>query len=292
MGVDWMSPEQIQHSEVAFVAFTQVILGIYVWECLLTLDFEYKIITRRLPFKWPLIFYFLNRYCILGAMVGFAIAANALYTYIQVMGSLGTPLAAVNLGIRTIAVWQNHRYLVGALVILHLGHTASCLGAVTQVLARWSESFGCIITHNQAQLITGCYAYTVAIDFIVMCLMAYKLGSTTPKRSKIIRILFEGGLVYFVVACLSNTVAVIFSALNLNPTMSVIALVPDTVLSSIAACRAVRRLSTYVTTQSCVIDAETIGRIRRDPRIVSDIVFNVATTRSMRTVPDLSPHPQ
>ncbi|KAK7043249.1 hypothetical protein VNI00_008603 [Paramarasmius palmivorus] len=203
-------------------------------------------------------------------MVGFAVGLNvrkpidcqALYTFIQTMGSLGSGLAVVNLGIRTwvtgsfvtnalakildprMAIWMNQRYVVGGLVVLILGHWGLILRDVNLVVAQWSDGAGCIITNNQPHLITAAYIYTMVLDLTVMCLMAYKLGVVSQKRAKLSS------------RFLVNTIAVVFSALNLNPVMSVIALIPATVIASIAACRAVRRLSTFISSEESEICIE------------------------------------
>jgi len=83
-------------------------------------------------------------------------------------------------------------------------------------------------------------------DFIVMALTAFKLlepGSSS--RSNLVDLIFTDGLIYFVAAFLSNVVATTFMLLNLNPVMSIIANVPAAVVSTIVACRVVRRLSNF-----------------------------------------------
>jgi hypothetical protein len=62
--------------------------------------------------------------------------------------------------------------------------------------------------------------------------------------------LFTDGLLYFIVAFISNTVATTFMVLNLNPVMSVMFNVPAAIASTIVASRCVRRLSMWTNPNS------------------------------------------
>ncbi|KAJ7572999.1 hypothetical protein C8J56DRAFT_1133269 [Mycena floridula] len=79
------------------------------------------------------------------------------------------------------------------------------------------------------------FMYTSGIDLIVMCLMAFKVFRY--RQDKISTLLLRDGLIYFLVVFFVNVVAVIFSLLNLNPLMSVIADTPARMFTTIAAGR-------------------------------------------------------
>jgi len=85
----------------------------------------------------------------------------------------------------------------------------------------------------------------MTFDFIVLWLTAWKLAFPSGGRFGLVAMIFEDGLIYFLVAFLSNLIATIFMMLNLNAVMSVIANVPAAVVSTIAASRVVRRLYNY-----------------------------------------------
>ncbi|KAG7098375.1 hypothetical protein E1B28_000333 [Marasmius oreades] len=274
-GVDWHSPVEITHNSTSFGNLLHVLLGLYIWEWLTSLDFEYKLLIGEHKFRWPLIFYFLNRYMVFICLIAFTVSLNiqqpldcqGLYVFIQTMGGLSAGLACASLAIRTIAVWRNDLYVVVGLTLLIMGHWAFILHNATLVKAAWLEGTGCVITNNKPALTTGAYIYVMVVDFIVLCLMARRTGIWMNNSARLIKILFLDGFLYFIVAFVVNLVGVIFSALNLNPVMSVIALVPATVISSIAACRAVRHLSSFVH------HAEVIGVPEAEPGTSSSLIF-------------------
>ncbi|KIY68496.1 hypothetical protein CYLTODRAFT_453466 [Cylindrobasidium torrendii FP15055 ss-10] len=254
---DWQSPEEIQRDGMAFASFMHVLLGLYIWEWFTTLEFDWEHITRKRQFRWPLIFYFMNRYCLLFALIGIAIALNvkspvncqALYTYNQVLGNASIGLASINLSLRTMAVWSRNLYIVVPLVILILGHWSLLLHGVL-LKAAWIPAQGCVITSTDNKILASTFIYGMAFDFSVLMLTAWKLVISTPNsikssRSMLVTLIFGDGLIYFVVAFLANLIATIFMLLNLNPVMSIIANVPAAIASTIVACRAVRRLAKF-----------------------------------------------
>ncbi|KAF8843884.1 hypothetical protein BDN67DRAFT_896047 [Paxillus ammoniavirescens] len=249
--VDWQSPTEVQADSIAFNNFMHALLGIYIWEFFTSLDFDWQFISGKKKFKWPLIFYFAGRYCLLVALIGIAIALNvrdevncqALYTFNQVFGNASIGLASINLSLRTMAVWSQNRYIVGFLIIVILGHWSFLLHGIL-LEAAWIDNT-CVITYTNNQILAISFIYSMVFDFTVLSLTGWKLAFPASGRSRLIKLVFGDGLIYFVIAFLSNLLATIFMLLNLNAVMSIIANVPAAIASTIVACRAVRRLTNF-----------------------------------------------
>jgi hypothetical protein len=275
--VDWTSPETIAANYLAFDRFMHCLLGVYVWEWVLSLDFDWQYISGRKQFRWPLVFYFLNRYCLLFALIGITIALNVqskidcqvLYTFNSVFGQASIGLASINLSLRTIAIWSKRWFIVGPLVLIILGHWTLLLFGI-HVKAQWVDGHGCVITGTASKLLSITFIYTMVFDFIVLGLTAFKLLFPATTRSPLVNLVFNDGLAYFFIAFLANAVATVFGLLNLNPVMSIIANVPAVIAASIAACRAVRRLSDYSSKGQQVFAASVQG---------STIAFRSMSTR-------------
>ncbi|KAI0703732.1 hypothetical protein BC835DRAFT_901303 [Cytidiella melzeri] len=281
--VDWQSAEEIAHDGEAFSRLMHALLGLYIWEFVTSLDFDWDFISGRKKFKWPMIFYFANRYFLLFALIGIAIALNvttpvncqALYTYNQVFGNAAIGLASINLSLRTIAVWSQNKLLVVALILVIMGHWSLLLHGIL-LKAEWVPGQGCAITNTDNTLLAATFIYSMCFDFTVLILTAVKL-SLPRKRSessKLVKLIFGDGLIFFFIAFLSNLIATIFMLLNLNAVMSIIANVPAAISSTIVACRAVRRLTNY-TSQGAEVFATTS----------TSLAFR---SRRSRTVPSVS----
>ncbi|KAK7032598.1 hypothetical protein VNI00_012861 [Paramarasmius palmivorus] len=256
--VNWMDPEEIARDGLAFSRLMHCLLGLYIWEWFTSLDFDWSYIRGKRTFRWPLIFYFLNRYCLLFALIGIAVALNvttevdcqSLYTFNQVFGNASIGLASINLSLRTIAVWSQKWFIWVPLVLVIMGHWSLLLHGVL-LKAQWiPEQGGCVITSTDNKLLAVSFIYSMVFDFTVLSLTAWKLVINAPSskamgRSKLVVLIFGDGLIYFIIAFVANLLATIFMLLNLNPVMSIIANVPAAIASSIVACRAVRRLAKF-----------------------------------------------
>lgn len=251
--VDWNSSAELLKDADAFSKIIHLLLGVYIWEWINTVNFEYAIITGKQRFRWPLIFYFYGRYAMFGGLIGFVIAlnetttrmnCNVLYTFLQFLGNTALGTASINLSIRTIAIYSQKLYVIVPLSVVILGHWIIILRSVTNVSAIWVDGSGCAVASSNPKLFVAMYVYSMGFDFIVMCLMAYKLGfvKRNQHRSQIVQLMFIDGLGYFLTAFLVNLVAVVFSVLNLNSIMSIIADAPASTLATIVSCRVVRRL--------------------------------------------------
>ncbi|KAH0580894.1 hypothetical protein J132_10763 [Termitomyces sp. J132] len=264
--VDWQSAEELQNDGVAFTKFIHCLLGLYIWEWFTSLDFDWKYISGKKTFRWPLIFYFLNRYCLLFALIGIAIAMNVttqincqgLYTFNQCFGNAAIGLASINLSLRTMAVWSQKWYIVVPLILVILAHWSLLLHGIL-LKASWIPGQGCVIVSTDNKLLAITFIYSMVFDLIVLCLTGYKLLSGPGKSSRLVSLIFKDGLIYFAIAFLANLIATIFMLLDLNAVMSIIANVPAAIASTIVACRAVRRLSNYQSQEAEVFPSTTRG---------------------------------
>ncbi|KAI9057976.1 hypothetical protein FKP32DRAFT_1582448 [Trametes sanguinea] len=251
--VNWRSSEELMYDSEVFQGLVHTIAGIYIWEFTTSLDFEWGFLIRRKRFRYPAFFYFLNRYCLLFTMLGLLIALNtttdincqALYTFNQITGQASSGLASINLSIRTMALWSHKRSIVILIVGIILGHWSLIFhGALLR--ASWVPEAGCQVTGSNNTILAATFIYSMSFDFVIMVLSMYKLAvGMNGHRSPLAAILFQDGLVYFIVAFMANLLATVFIMLDLNPILSVMFNVPAAVVSTVVACRAVRRLSNF-----------------------------------------------
>ncbi|KAL0067345.1 hypothetical protein AAF712_005573 [Marasmius tenuissimus] len=171
------------------------------------------------------------------------------------------------------AVWKHNLYVVVGVSFILLGYWGVLLRDIVIFGARWEDDVGCIITIAETNYVMGVFIYAMVVDFIILCLMGSKTGIRMDNRTRLINILFIDGLMYFILAFAVSLTAVvsfafsehagsmfefelgadpgpidlfqIFSVLNLNPVLSLAGWVPSVLVTSIAACRAVRHLSNF-----------------------------------------------
>ncbi|KAK1225637.1 hypothetical protein PQX77_011394 [Marasmius sp. AFHP31] len=175
------------------------------------------------------------------------------------------------------AVWKHNLYVVVGVSFILLGYWGVLLRDIVIFGARWEDDVGCIITIAETNYVMGVFIYAMVVDFIILCLMGSKTGIRMDNRTRLINILFIDGLMYFILAFAVSLTAVIFSVLNLNPVMSLAGWVPSVLVTSIAACRAVRHLSNFAERDGVY---PSISRIRP-----SALSFRVSVPQRTQTRP-------
>lgn len=250
-----------------FLKMQHALCGVYFWEFVISLDFEWSFITGKKKLNWPMIPYFGGRYIALFTLIGLLVSLDvttevdcqALYTFLAFGGQAMIAFASANLAIRTMAIWSQSPYIVVPLCILIAGHWAIVMQGVV-VKAFWDPSQGCVATATKTSVLTATFVYSICIDSIVFLLSAWKLAMPKHKRSQLVDLMFKDGLGYFLLASVANIPAAVFISLALNPVMNIMFNVPAALMSTILASRAVRRLSNfstsspavYITTQNAV----------------------------------------
>ncbi|KIM37061.1 hypothetical protein M413DRAFT_423897 [Hebeloma cylindrosporum] len=312
---DWNSPAEIEKDTVAYVKFINAVSAIYMYEWLISLDFEWDFISGKKRFRWPMIFYFLNRYFLLLALIGIGLNCQALFTFFQLVGLAAVGLVSINLSIRTMAIWAQNRYIIGGLVLIILGHWSIILQGApfpckldchsdselialligVQLTTIYVPGEGCEILQSHSKVLPGIFIYSMCFDFTVLVLNTYKLlgiNSDLMGRARLVQMIFIDGLIFFILAFLSNFVATVFLLLSLNPIMGIVFTAPAGVISTVStslsdyvpltrpstcqivACRAVRRLSNF-THNGGEITYSSNNRptTKRDERAISSLNF-------------------
>lgn len=122
------------------------LLGMYLWDFILSLDFDWQFLSGKKKPRWPMIFYFLGRYLTLTSLLGyisvFLLSTESesqngeiytlLYVLFQLTAVCGIGLASINLAIRVIAVWEQKAHFVVAILVLILVHWAFIIAALIQ----------------------------------------------------------------------------------------------------------------------------------------------------------------
>jgi hypothetical protein len=121
------------------------------------------------------------------------------------------------------AIWSQNKYIVGFLVLVAFGHWSLILQGKhsnsnfasfselvstsgVQLRAIWVDGVGCVITQTNNTVLAATFIYSMCFDFIVLLLSTYKLIGINYKtvnfvgQSRLVQMLFEDGLIFFMIA--------------------------------------------------------------------------------------------
>ncbi|KAI0709963.1 hypothetical protein C8Q76DRAFT_695117 [Earliella scabrosa] len=144
------------------------------------------------------------------------------------------------------AVWARAWFIVFPLVFLILVQWFLLLYGI--LLTAVGTSVQSCVSMSTNKILVTSHIFVMVFDFLILALTATRLGAATApgrNRSRILCLVLQDGLAYFVTAFGVNLLAALFMLTNLNIVMSIVANIPAGVVSTIAASAVVRRLSEH-----------------------------------------------
>ncbi|KAF9527931.1 hypothetical protein CPB83DRAFT_855454 [Crepidotus variabilis] len=248
---NWESPDVQEQTLVAFTKFLHAVTGLYIWELMITSDLEWKVLTGRKPFRWPMISYFGSRWtCLAACLAGCFmldmshVNCHSTYVAVHVFTHTSLNLASVNFVIRTIAIWSYNRYIIVGLSFLLVGQLCLTIFQATTVTITTLPDGGCLPPADGFRFVLVIYAYSLCIDSIVILLTVWKLRTVIGVRAATYaHLIFKQGVGYYMIAFMFDLIAIIFMVLD--PTFGLVATfnVAALVAVAIVASRAVWALS-------------------------------------------------
>ncbi|KAI0282907.1 hypothetical protein BC826DRAFT_1062677 [Russula brevipes] len=151
--VNWRNPNALLHQLEAFVKVVHFVTGIYIWEFVSTLNFEWSIFRGRRQRSWTAALYVACRVTTLAAavaqMTGFnitrPISCKTWLVFVRILANTSTTLALMLYALRSIAVWQRNIYLISFLIACLVTNVVLWMRLTPDV--EWNgETRTCIIT--------------------------------------------------------------------------------------------------------------------------------------------------
>ncbi|KAG5654461.1 hypothetical protein H0H81_001960 [Sphagnurus paluster] len=90
------------------------------------------------------------------------------------------------------------------------------------VKAAWDDSMGgCAVTATNPSLLNTTFFFTMGFDLIILIFTAAALLKRHSARTDLWKLLFQDGLVYFLISFSTNCIPAVLNVLNLNTPMNV-----------------------------------------------------------------------
>ncbi|KAN0118749.1 hypothetical protein V8E52_004860 [Russula decolorans] len=247
--VDWDSPVTIANELTSLVKFIHVIDGIYLWEFICNLGFEWGLASRRRQWRWTALFYIATRIATISDVLTELVGLNILSEYnCQLWTSfvisfryLSITLALSLFALRAIAIWKRSVPVTAFSIAVVLVNVGAWIYRVSKGTAVWVPALQtCMIERTHSALLPNCLLLVAEIYFIV--LMATGIYKHNPGR-RAFQVMYREGLLWLVTATLVEIVPIVFLILNLNDVMNAMYIAPSVLCTSIGATRMYRTLS-------------------------------------------------
>jgi hypothetical protein len=244
-----------------------VLFGIVLWEILVTLPFDWSIISGKRKFKWPMILYFTARlsmflqclFLIINSQGSLIVDCNNVTWVLKITDATAIWSSSTLLVMRALAVWSKDRRMIVLFVILGMGLIVTYCLTWRPSDAFWDGKQCQMARTSPNDILLAEFLYTFAFDFVVTVAATIKLWQWRG-QSGISDILLRDGLAYFIFASAGNLLQAIFPALRLNPIWNITFL---PVALSISVIAATRVFSNLIIAHDALIDPALSARMTK-----------------------------
>ncbi|VDB92277.1 unnamed protein product [Peniophora sp. CBMAI 1063] len=242
----------VPQSVLTTVKLIHVFGGIYIWEWVTTLRFEWEVFSGKRNFRWSFCVYVICRLFALAAIilafVGFnvtsAINCNAWLRSLLIFAWFGIGFSSLLILLRGIALWAVDWKIVSVMSATWLTTFGFSLYSIQQGHAEWSPALkSCTITDTYR------YKWGLLVNLVVeIILLGIMFTGVLSKRNGtgLWRVLFVQGIVWMLVAVFSKLPSVILSFLNIDDGWNLMFQFPHLVIIIIVATRVYRGLVDYI----------------------------------------------
>ncbi|KAH9973880.1 hypothetical protein BGW80DRAFT_228208 [Lactifluus volemus] len=201
--------------------------GLYIWQYITTLDFEWEVYTKVRPWRWSFIAYFLARVLSLFAMILSLVDFNITREHncqawsrtLLAFGWLGGVSSSFIIFLRAVAIWGRDIRVIASTGTLWLAHLGAALTAITKSHNRWDPSLhGCAVTR------TTDFRWSLLIKFVAdLIMLGIMILGVLHKRNAtyLWNMLYFQGLFWILTAIMTDLPNVVLSFKNINDAWNV-----------------------------------------------------------------------
>jgi len=230
--------------------------GLYMWEFVTTLDYEWSIIRGHRPYRWTIwIYSFTRMAALMGVILSlFGDDVTAQYnceveTIFQlVFGYLAVASASLLMVLRIIAIWNKNKIITAVAIAVWMFNISFLIYGITRIRATWTpDAATCSVLNFQSNKLNVIIMLSTDIVLLVIMLIGLlRRGFHERSAFGIGRLLWRQGLIWLLIATLAEVPPTVFICLDLNDPYNYMFTITSMVAMSTAATRTHRQLADFV----------------------------------------------
>ncbi|KAF8494728.1 hypothetical protein F5888DRAFT_1805461 [Russula emetica] len=226
--------------------------GLYIWEFIITLDYEWRVIRGRLPYRWTIWVYSLTRVaglvgailCIVGMDVTIPLNCQLWMSFSATFFYMSAAAASLLIVLRIIAIWNRNKVVITLSITVWVILTAFHIKSAAQLHAVWDPAqHACDPVNTKSSVLS----FIPAIISNLVLLLIMLVGLLNLRRHDgvtfgLSRVLWKQGVVWLALAIATEVPPLVFMVLNLNNNLNIVFETPYVITMAIAATRMHRYL--------------------------------------------------
>ncbi|KAI0278979.1 hypothetical protein BC826DRAFT_1113123 [Russula brevipes] len=254
--VNFRDPAVAARDFLSFVKLLHTVTGLYIWEFVTTLDYEWSIFCGRRPYRWTIWIYSFTRVATLMAVILAIVAfdaklphtCQAFVTTHGVFAYLALVTAQLLILLRIFAIWNRRRVVVATSIGVWVTNTVLLIQTISRIRSETASPDSC--TPKNIQITKINLISTLVTDVALLLIMLVGLLQLRIRGVGMLslgQLLWKQGIIWLCIATATGALPVIFVYLDLNgKPLRIMFQVPSLVAISIAATRMYRSLTDYV----------------------------------------------
>ncbi|KAH9962351.1 hypothetical protein BC827DRAFT_1383519 [Russula dissimulans] len=237
------------------VVLSTAACGLYIWELITHLDYEWSVVQGHRPYRWTIWVYSADRLATITAVIIFLVSLVTttpinckVLTILQFAFAYMTfSFSSLLIVLRVIAIWNKNKFVMAFAVAIWLSNASFLIYGITQISAEWVPSdltCGLPNTLSNKLAITAMPVTDIAL-LLIMLIGLLRLRHRGGGRLGLGQLLWKQGVIYLFVATISEITPAVFLFLNLNDELDLMFLIPSLITMSIAATRMYRSLAEF-----------------------------------------------
>jgi len=249
---DWKNPTIIIAELSALVKLYHAMGGLFIWEFLVNIEFDYSFFTGRRKFRPSFLLYLGARCCPLFAVIAIFVALDSTHQincqayiiFVFIFAHLSFAFASALIVLRIAAIWGLNKIAVSIASAAWLASASSQIHSIAIVHATWGDSL-CEITNTPETKIN--IIVTGITDWVLLALMFIGLlrWEKAHQRGGVWWLLYTQGLAWIIIVIAAEVPTMVFILLNLNAPMNLMFQVPALIIMAIGASRIYRGMADY-----------------------------------------------
>jgi len=253
--VNFQDPAVISGDFWAVMKLWHTIDGLFIWEFVTTLDYEWSVIRGSRPYRWTIWVYSYTRLSTLLALIVHMIGYNVstrincqlAVTFELLFANTAVGAASLLIVLRVIAVWNRNTIVYFISMSAWIANSACLIVDIVRLRGVWSDVTNACKVPNAADsklnlMVTVC---TDTILLLIMMLGLFRMFNDQYGAFSLGRLLWTQGLIWLFIGTLAYVPPVVFFWLNWNEPFNLMFQTPALVIVSIAATRMYRSLTDF-----------------------------------------------
>ncbi|KAI0047549.1 hypothetical protein FA95DRAFT_1678996 [Auriscalpium vulgare] len=247
-------PVAVFEDQLTLTKFVHFFIGLYLWDLVTTLDFEWSVITRARSYKWTMLLHTGSRLFALGDVIVTLSGLDAV-TEIDckswvftawLLASIGPLLLSILVILRIIAIWERNKYVLVFSAVATMANLAFLLKGLISSKAVWNPAVdvcAMIDPLGRRSFIYGMFT----TDVILLALMFFGLLRWRPmgQRGGVFELLYHQGFMWMFVLAGAHIPPMVMYGLDIDDPWNITFTVSATFLTTIGATRLYRGLLDY-----------------------------------------------